>query len=801
MGTNFIENLPKVLPLIPLRDIVLFPYQRVPLYVGRVKSVQAFEESLSRDNLIMFAAQKNPNIQEPDINDIYTVGTVGKIIQYVSTHDGYRILVEGIKRAEIIRFLKNINFREVELSYFLEDEFEILDNEIKALTHNIISNFEKYIKLSKKASIELISGIMNEENPSKVVDIVAGSLQIKIEQKQKILETRDLKSRLFEIDKILHQEIELLSIEKKIEERVRRQIEKSQKEYYLAEQMKAIQKELNKGDDFVSEIQELEEKIRKAGMSKEAEVQAKKELSRLKKMMPFSPEATVSRTYINWLISLPWQEKTKDNLDIKRAEKILEEDHYGLKKAKERVIEYLSVCKLNNKLKGPILCFVGPPGTGKTSFARSIARAIGRKFVRISLGGVRDEAEIRGHRRTYVGALPGRIIQSVKKAGTKNPVFLMDEIDKMGVDFRGDPASALLEVLDPEQNNAFSDHYLEVPFDLSDVMFITTANVSYTIPPALRDRMEIIEFSGYTIEDKILIAKRFLIPKQIKENGLEKKKIIFKDEAIETIIKGYTLEAGVRNLEREIASILRKVAKEFVSSRIKEKKIEANSIRKYLGPQKFHEDKKKVNEIGVATGLAWTSHGGETISVEVSVMKGKGKLTLTGQLGDVMKESAFAALSYIRSNVSKFNLKQDFFSDKEIHVHVPQGAIPKDGPSAGITIAVALFSALSGKPVKQKVAMTGEITLRGRILPVGGIKEKILAAYRGGLKTVLIPKDNVDNLSDVPDKVKRKIKIIPVSHIDDAIRKSILFKKNRRKDVKTSTQSKIINPRTYTSPN
>jgi len=801
MGTNFIENLPKVLPLIPLRDIVLFPYQRVPLYVGRVKSVQAFEESLSRDNLIMFAAQKNPNIQEPDINDIYTVGTVGKIIQYVSTHDGYRILVEGIKRAEIIRFLKNINFREVELSYFLEDEFEILDNEIKALTHNIISNFEKYIKLSKKASIELISGIMNEENPSKVVDIVAGSLQIKIEQKQKILETRDLKSRLFEIDKILHQEIELLSIEKKIEERVRRQIEKSQKEYYLAEQMKAIQKELNKGDDFVSEIQELEEKIRKAGMSKEAEVQAKKELSRLKKMMPFSPEATVSRTYINWLISLPWQEKTKDNLDIKRAEKILEEDHYGLKKAKERVIEYLSVCKLNNKLKGPILCFVGPPGTGKTSFARSIARAIGRKFVRISLGGVRDEAEIRGHRRTYVGALPGRIIQSVKKAGTKNPVFLMDEIDKMGVDFRGDPASALLEVLDPEQNNAFSDHYLEVPFDLSDVMFITTANVSYTIPPALRDRMEIIEFSGYTIEDKILIAKRFLIPKQIKENGLEKKKIIFKDEAIETIIKGYTLEAGVRNLEREIASILRKVAKEFVSSRIKEKKIEANSIRKYLGPQKFHEDKKKVNEIGVATGLAWTSHGGETISVEVSVMKGKGKLTLTGQLGDVMKESAFAALSYIRSNVSKFNLKQDFFSDKEIHVHVPQGAIPKDGPSAGVTIAVALFSALSGKPVKQKVAMTGEITLRGRILPVGGIKEKILAAYRGGLKTVLIPKDNVDNLSDVPDKVKRKIKIIPVSHIDDAIRKSILFKKNRRKDVKTSAQSKIINPRTYTSPN
>jgi len=801
MGTNFIENLPKVLPLIPLRDIVLFPYQRVPLYVGRVKSVQAFEESLSRDNLIMFAAQKNPNIQEPDINDIYTVGTVGKIIQYVSTHDGYRILVEGIKRAEIIRFLKNINFREVELSYFLEDEFEILDNEIKALTHNIISNFEKYIKLSKKASIELISGIMNEENPSKVVDIVAGSLQIKIEQKQKILETKDLKTRLFEIDKVLHQEIELLSIEKKIEERVRRQIEKSQKEYYLAEQMKAIQKELNKGDDFVSEIQELEEKIRKAGMSKEAEVQAKKELSRLKKMMPFSPEATVSRTYINWLISLPWQEKTKDNLDIKRAEKILEEDHYGLKKAKERVIEYLSVCKLNNKLKGPILCFVGPPGTGKTSFARSIARAIGRKFVRISLGGVRDEAEIRGHRRTYVGALPGRIIQSVKKAGTKNPVFLMDEIDKMGVDFRGDPASALLEVLDPEQNNAFSDHYLEVPFDLSDVMFITTANVSYTIPPALRDRMEIIEFSGYTIEDKILIAKRFLIPKQIKENGLEKKKIIFKDEAIETIIKGYTLEAGVRNLEREIASILRKVAKEFVSSRIKEKKIEANSIRKYLGPQKFHEDKKKVNEIGVATGLAWTSHGGETISVEVSVMKGKGKLTLTGQLGDVMKESAFAALSYIRSNVSKFNLKQDFFSDKEIHVHVPQGAIPKDGPSAGITIAVALFSALSGKPVKQKVAMTGEITLRGRILPVGGIKEKILAAYRGGLKTVLIPKDNVDNLSDVPDKVKRKIKIIPVSHIDDAIRKSILFKKNRRKDVKTSAQSKIINPRTYTSPN
>ncbi|RLD17251.1 MAG: endopeptidase La [Caldiserica bacterium] len=788
-----------IYPLIPVRDMVVLPYQKIPLYVGRIKSIQALEEAISKDSIVVFSAQVKPEIEDPRESDIHTIGTLSKILQYIPSQEGYRILVEGLRKVEIVRYLKNPSFFEVEIQFFYEEEYFKIDNELRALMRNLTANFEKYLKLSRKALFDISGMLMNEENPYKVCYIIAGNMNIKLEQKQKILEIEDIKKKLYELDKILHQEIELLDIEKRIEERVRKQIEKTQREYYLSEQMKAIQKELNKGDDFVSEVQELEEKIKKCGMPEEARKQAIKELSRLKKMMPFSPEATVVRTYIDWLVSLPWNIKTKDNLDIKRAEKILEEDHYGLKKAKERVLEYLAVCKLNNKLKGPILCFVGPPGTGKTSFAKSIARALGRKFVRISLGGIRDEAEIRGHRRTYVGALPGRIIQSIRRAGTKNPVFLMDEIDKMGVDFRGDPASALLEVLDPEQNHSFSDHYLEVSFDLSDVMFITTANVTYSIPPALKDRMEIIEFSGYTIEDKIYIAKRFLIPRQKKENGLEEKKVEFTDEAIETIIKGYTLEAGVRNLEREIASILRKVAKEFALKKVREKRITAKSIRRYLGSPKFHEE-EKVNEVGVATGLAWTSHGGETISVEVTVMKGKGKLTLTGQLGDVMKESATAALSYVRSNAKKFGINPDFFKDKDIHIHVPQGAIPKDGPSAGITISVALISALTGNPVKKKVAMTGEITLRGKILPVGGIREKILAAYRGGIEVVLIPKENFENLEDIPEKVKKKVKIIPISKIDEAVKKAVLFKERRRNE-KSVEKGKASYSRTYASIN
>ncbi len=605
---------------------------------------------------------------------------------------------------------------------------------------------------------------------------------MKLKDKQEIIEAINVEERLEKLVKILISENEILSIEKKIQGRVRNQIEKSQKEYYLTEQMKAIQKELKQKDEYSKEIDELRAKMKQTKVSKEAEGIIGKELLRLEKMPPFSPEATVIRTYLDWLINLPWEIKTEDNLEIKRAQKILDEDHYGLDKAKERILQYLAVCKLTKKLKGPILCFVGPPGTGKTSLGRSISRALGRKFVRMSLGGMRDEAEIRGHRRTYIGALPGRIIQSIKKVKSKNPVFLLDEIDKLGNDFRGDPAAALLEVLDPEQNNTFSDHYLEVDFDLSDVMFITTANTLYSIPISLRDRMEIIRFPGYTVEEKVKIAKMFLFPKQIKENGLTGDNLAINDKAMEKVVFDYTREAGVRNLEREIANICRKVAKELVSEGKKERvQITGQNLHDYLGIPKYSHNGKEENEIGVATGLAWTEVGGDTLPIEVSVMNGKGSLTLTGKLGEVMQESAKAALSYVRANTQRLGLVSDFYHDKEIHIHVPEGAIPKDGPSAGIVIASALVSALTGIPVKKNVAMTGEITLRGKVFPVGGLKEKILAAHRLGMKIVVLPFENEKDMEEIPKNIQKKMKFVLVKNMDEVLQVALGNKLTERR--------------------
>jgi len=679
-----------------------------------------------------------------------------------------KILVEGLERGKILEFIPQQGFAEVRI----ERPVEVYspNQELEALMRNVITLFERYVRLNRRIPIETIMSVSNIEDPSRLADVIASHISIKILQEQIILETWDPKKRLIELSKILTTENEILSIEKKIQVRVRDQIEKTQKEYYLHEQMKAIKKELKETDEYEKEVDELREKIKECNAPPEVAKQAEKEISRLEKMMAFSPEATVIRTYLDWIIRVPWAIKTKDNLDIKRAERILNEDHYGLDQAKQRIVEYLAVCKLTNKLKGPIICFVGPPGTGKTSMGRSIARALGRKFVRMSLGGIRDEAEIRGHRRTYIGAMPGRIVQSLAKIKSRNPVFLLDEVDKMGQDFRGDPAAALLEVLDPEQNNTFSDHYLEVEFDLSDVMFITTANSLHTVPPSLEDRMEVIKFPGYTKDEKIKIAQQFLVPKQIRENGLGKDRIVISEQAIDLIIQDYTLEAGVRNLEREIANICRKVAKEIASAKEKRViRITAGNLARYLGIPRYHREKPGQNEVGVATGLAWTELGGDTISIEVSIMNGKGALTLTGKLGEVMRESAQAALSYVRSNADNLSLPEDFYKNKEIHIHVPEGAIPKDGPSAGITMAVALVSALTNKPVKKDIAMTGEITLRGRILSIGGFKEKVLAAHRAGIKAVIFPKENEKNLEEIPKEIKNRLKFVAVKKIDEVL--------------------------------
>ncbi|MFC1512516.1 endopeptidase La [bacterium] len=772
--------IPESMPYVPVRDVVIFPHMMMPLAVGREKSIKSIEQAMADNRLVFISTQKKLQIEDPKRDNVYQVGTIAEILQLLKIPDGtLKVLVEGLQRGRILDFYEKNGHIEVEAAQIIKRI--PITQQVEAAMRNVVHLFEQYTKLNKRLPFDVNLNLLNIEDPDRLTDVVASHMLIKVKDKQVILENVDPIKRLELVAKILMTENEILSLERKIQGRIRGQIEKSQKEYYLNEQMKAIQKELKKADENANEMVDLEKEIKRARMPKEAEEIAVKEIRRLAKMMPYSPEATVIRTYIDWLINVPWDKKTEDKLNIKSAQKILDEDHYGLDKAKDRILEYLAVCKLSKKLRGPILCFVGPPGVGKTSLGRSIARSMGRRFIRISLGGMRDEAEIRGHRRTYIGALPGRIIQSLKKAQFKNPVFVLDEIDKLGQDFRGDPASALLEVLDSEQNHSFSDHYLEVGFDLSDVLFITTANTTYNIPPALLDRMELIRFPGYTINEKVHIAERYLIPKQLKENGVTDKQLEFNVHSLNKIIDNYTEEAGVRNLEREIANVCRKAAKEIVTAKQKSKKaikIGESNVDNYLGIPKYHRDTHAVNEVGVATGLAWTESGGDVLNIEVSIMPIKSGLclTLTGKLGDVMKESAQAALSYVRSNSKKLGIKQSMFDNKEIHIHVPEGAIPKDGPSAGITIVTALVSALTGKPVRKNVAMTGEITLRGRILPIGGVKEKIVAAHRTGMKKVFIPWDNEKDLEEVPKEILHAISLMRVKNIKDVISKAITAK-------------------------
>jgi len=760
-----------VIPLLPLRDVVVFPHMIVPLFVGREKSIAALESAMKYEKGIFMVAQKNAKKDDPNQEDIYSVGTIGIIIQLLRLPDGtVKVLVEGKIRGAIKEYLQNEDF-------FLVKINEIADiddhNDIKkqALMRSIKESFELYLKLSKKIHVEMMGTIAAIEDASKLADVIVTHLNVKLEDKQKIMEIFDITERLEAIYSLMLSEIEILQVEEKIKRRVKKQMEKTQKDYYLNEQMRAIQKEMGDKDDFRNEIVELEKRLKQKKMSEDATKKVRQEIKKLQMMAPMSAEATVVRNYIDWLLDMPWSEKTENNHTLKESEIILEEDHYGLKKVKERIIEYLAVQSLVKKNKGPILCLVGPPGVGKTSIAKSVARATNRKFVRISLGGVRDEAEIRGHRRTYIGAMPGKIVQSLKKAGSNNPVFCLDEVDKLTSDFRGDPSSALLEVLDPEQNFAFNDNYLDIDYDLSDIMFITTANVLQTIPPALQDRMEVIRIAGYTEQEKLQIAKKFLVSKEMEANGLQPDNVEFTKGALLRIIRQYTREAGVRNLEREIASICRKIAKELVSNGYKKKiAIAAQSIPKYLGVPKFrHGETEGKNEIGLTTGLAWTEVGGELLSIESSIMEGTGKMVMTGKLGDVMQESVQAALTYIRARAEKFGLPKNFYKRIDIHVHVPEGAIPKDGPSAGIAMATSIASALMKKKVRADLAMTGEITLRGRVLPIGGLKEKILAAHRGNIKTVIIPKDNEKDVAEVPQNVQNALEIIFVEHIDEVL--------------------------------
>ena len=767
-----------ILPVLPIKDIVIFPNTIMPLFVIRPSSISALEEALNGDKLIFIVAQKSYESETPNAKDLYTTGTVSEILQVLRVPDGSaKILVEGLYCGKIIDFVKNEKFIQTLIEKVKYENYS--SRKITALMRLTNRLFERYTKLSDRIPEDLFLTIKNIEDPLSNINAISNYCGFKVREKQHLLESTNLEKKSHYLIHLLETENELLEVENKILGQVKSSIGRSQREIYLNEQLKAIEKELGLTSEEDIEIEELHERIEKGAMTKDIKEKAYKELSRLAKMAPLSPEATVSRTYIEWLTEMPWGKYTSDKLDILRAQKILDEDHYGLKKVKERIIEYLAVHNLVKKIKGPILCFVGPPGVGKTSLARSISRALGRKFVRVSLGGVRDEAEIRGHRRTYIGSLPGKIIQSIKKAGSMNPVFLMDEVDKMSSDFRGDPTAALLEVLDPEQNHAFNDHYLEIDFDLSQVLFITTANTTDGIPHALADRMEIIRISGYTEEEKLNIATQFLIPKQIKANGLSRKNIIFLKEAIKMIISSYTREAGVRNLEREIANICRKIAKEAVEKGLDIKeKIAEGRVRNLLGPIRFSELPLSVlSEVGVATGLAWTEMGGEILPTETTIMRGKGNLVLTGKLGEVMQESAKTALSYIRSRSKEFNLKDDFYKELDIHVHIPEGAIPKDGPSAGVTMATSMISALSNCPVRQEVAMTGEITLRGRVLRIGGLKEKVLAAHRAHIKEVIIPSENVDEIEEISKEIRDEIKFIPVKNLNEVFNVALAEKK------------------------
>ncbi len=788
-----------LIPLIPLRDIVVFPHMVAPLFVGRSKSVKALSDAMNNDKRVFLATQKKAGIDNPTEKDISQIGTIAKILQLLRLPDGtVKALIEGKSRASIVRFIRNPDFLQVVLKPIAESE--ILPAEGEALSRAIHDSFDEYAKANKNISKDLVKTVSAISDPSKLADTVAAHFSFKIDDKQRLLETVVMEDRLSLLLSLIKMEIDIFKMDQRIKNRVKKQMEKTQKNYYLNEQMRAIKKEIGTEDENRNELNDLEKRIKRKRMSKEAAAKIRQEFKKLKMMTPMSAEATVVRGYIDWLISLPWFEKSKFRKDIEEADKILEEDHYGLEKPKERILEYLAVQSLVNKIRGPILCFVGPPGVGKTSLAKSVARATGRKFIRLSLGGVRDEAEIRGHRRTYIGAMPGKIIQSLKKVGVNNPVFCLDEVDKMSMDFRGDPSAALLEVLDPEQNYSFNDHYLDIDYDLSDILFITTANTLPEIPLPLQDRMEIIRLPGYAEYEKYYIARDFLLSKQIEMNGLKDKNVHFSKEAVLTIIRRYTRESGVRNLEREISSICRKIARKVIKDKESNGfKVTAKSVQKYLGPPRFKELQIEENDqVGIVTGLAWTQVGGELLCIETLIMPGKGKLATTGRLGDVMKESAQAAVSYVRSRAERLDIDRKFYRKFDIHIHIPEGAIPKDGPSAGIAMCTSLVSALLKRPVYHDIAMTGEITLRGRVLPIGGIKEKILAAHRGGVKKILIPKENEKDLKDIPPTVLKEVEIVLVENMDEVLPHSlilnegdILFKEN---DMPFDIMKKEIDP-------
>src|SRR5215468_10574656 len=778
-------TIPDMLPVLPMPDIVIFPYMIVPLFVNRERSTKAVDQALAENRMIMLVSQKDPNVDDPKASDLYDFGTVSIIMRMLKMPDGrVRILVQGFSRAQVEFFDETQPYITAKVSPKTEPQVTPATAELEAIIRNVKSSLERMVSLGKNISPDLVAIAANLDDPGRLADLVASNLDMKVDKAQEVLELLDPVERLRRVHQLMTKEIEVLEIQNDINAQARGEIDKSQREFYLRQQMKAIQQELGEGNEVQEEIEQYRVKIKKAKMPEEVAEEAERQLGRLERMHPDAAETATLRNYLDWMVQLPWAKSTKDNLDLKKAQKILDEDHYGLEKIKERIIEHLAVRKLKKDSKGPILCFVGPPGVGKTSLGKSIARALGRKFVRMSLGGVHDEAEIRGHRRTYVGAMPGRVVQSIHQAGTNNPVFMLDEVDKIGADFRGDPSSALLEVLDPEQNFAFRDNYLGVPFDLSNVMFVTTANMLDPIQPAFRDRMEIIQLSGYTEEEKVEIAKRHLIPKQIEEHGLKKHQIQFTDEGIRAMINQYTQEAGLRNLEREIAAVCRKVAKQVATGEKKARKIHTDNLDQFLGrPKVIQEELLKRDQVGVATGLAWTPVGGDVLFVEATAMRGRGGLTLTGQLGDVMKESAQAALSYARSHAREFGIADDFFAKHDIHVHVPEGAIPKDGPSAGVTMATAILSLLTGKAVRRKIAMTGEITLRGEVLPVGGIKEKVLAAHRVRIDTVILPSLNKRDLEDVNESIRNEIKFIFVDDVNSVF-KAALIEPKRSKPIR-----------------
>jgi ATP-dependent Lon protease len=801
-GPGGVPGEPFQLPLLPLRDVVVFPYMVVPLFVGRKKSIRSIEEAMMKDRKIILCAQKQAKTDDPNREELYETGTIAEILQLLKLPDGIlKILVEGTTRVRIKQFIRDDEYFEVEAAEIVINDEKTI--ELQALMRNVTSLFEQYVKLNKKIPLEVIMVANNVEEPGRLADIITAHLTLKVEEKQEILEACEPRARLEKIAGILNRELEIMMVEKKIRGQVRKQMEQIQKEYYLREQMKAIQKELGEGEERGEELEELKTAIAKAKMPEDARTKAEKELNKLTKMPPGSAEATVSRNYIDWLVALPWAKRSKDKIDLESAEAVLNEDHFGLKKVKERILEYLAVCRIKKSIKGPILCLIGPPGVGKTSLGRSIARSMNRKFARISLGGMRDEAEIRGHRRTYIGALPGRIIQALRDCGTNNPVILLDEIDKMGMDFRGDPSSALLEALDPEQNYAFSDHYVSTPFDLSKVLFLTTANVPHTIPGPLKDRLEIVYLPGYTEEEKVEIAKKYLVPKQKDANGLAKANVTLTEDGIREVIRKYTREAGVRSLERELASICRKIARKIVlaqrqveNAKVKAETdaakpskpgsvalvealdplkdpivVEKDTVESYLGIPTFHVDKKEeVDEIGVVTGLAWTEVGGAILPIEVAVMPGRGKVSLTGSLGNVMKESAQAGISYLRSHAEQLRMRPIDYDHIDMHIHFPEGGIPKDGPSAGIAIATAIYSALNEVPVNREFAMTGEITLRGKVLPVGGIKEKLLAAHRHGIHNIILSASNEKDIQEIPEEIRKDMTIYQVKTADEVLK-------------------------------